>query len=51
VIERAVRGMVPHTALGKHQLRHLRVYAGPSHPHIGQVAQSKPAETEGEATS
>jgi large subunit ribosomal protein L13 len=51
VIERAVRGMVPHTSLGRQQLRHLRVYAGPSHPHIGQVAQSQPAETEGEATS
>jgi large subunit ribosomal protein L13 len=51
VIERAVRGMVPHTSLGRQQLRHLRVYAGPSHPHIGQVAQSEPAETEGEATS
>ena len=51
VIERAVRGMVPHTALGKQQFRHLRVYAGPSHPHTGQVAQGQPAETEGEATS
>jgi large subunit ribosomal protein L13 len=51
VIERAVRGMVPHTSLGRQQLRHLRVYAGPSHPHIGQVAKSQPAETEGEATS
>lgn len=51
VVERAVRGMVPHTSLGKQQLRHLRVYAGPSHPHTGQVTQSRPAETEGEATS
>ena len=30
VIERAVRGMVPHTALGKKQLGKLQVYAGPS---------------------
>jgi large subunit ribosomal protein L13 len=51
VIERAVRGMVPHTALGKQQLRHLRVYAGPTHPHIGQAAQAGAAEAEGEATS
>ena len=51
VIERAVRGMVPHTSLGKQQLGHLHVYAGSTHPHAGQVAQSKPAETEGEATS
>jgi large subunit ribosomal protein L13 len=51
VIERAVRGMVPHTALGRRQLRHLRVYAGPSHPHTGQAVQHGAAETEGEATS
>jgi large subunit ribosomal protein L13 len=51
VIERAVRGMVPHTALGKKQFGHLRVYAGPTHPHLGQVAQAGGAETEGEATS
>jgi large subunit ribosomal protein L13 len=50
VIERAVKGMVPHTALGKQQLRHLKVYAGPSHPHLGQVAQFE-SETDGEATS
>jgi large subunit ribosomal protein L13 len=51
VIERAVRGMVPHTSLGKQQLGHLHVYAGSTHPHTGQVAQAQPAETEGEATS
>jgi len=51
VIERAVRGMIPHTAQGKNQLRHLKVYAGPSHPHTGQAAQHAAAETEGEATS
>ena len=51
VVERAVRGMVPHTALGKQQLRHLRVYAGPTHPHLGQVAQNQSAESEEEATS
>jgi large subunit ribosomal protein L13 len=51
VIERAVRGMVPHTSLGKQQLRHLHVYAGATHPHTGQVAQSQTTETDGEATS
>jgi large subunit ribosomal protein L13 len=51
VIERAVRGMVPHTSLGKQQLGHLHVYAGSTHPHTGQVAQAQPAETEEEATS
>lgn len=39
VIERAVRGMIPHTALGRQQLKKLHVYAGPEHPHRGQVAQ------------
>ena len=51
VIEKAVKGMVPHTALGKQQLRHLRVYAGPTHPHLGQAPQAGAAQTEGEATS
>jgi large subunit ribosomal protein L13 len=46
VVERAVRGMVPHTTLGKQQLRKLHVYAGGEHPHAGQVAQ-----TQKEATS
>jgi large subunit ribosomal protein L13 len=49
VIERAVRGMVPHTNLGKQQLRKLHVYAGDTHPHQGQVVA--PAATDEEATS
>lgn len=40
VIERAVRGMLPKTRLGRTQYRHLRVYAGPDHPHAGQIAES-----------
>lgn len=35
-IIRAVRGMLPHTALGRHTLRKLKVYAGPEHPHEAQ---------------
>jgi len=46
VIERAVRGMVPHTALGRVQLRKLHVYAGSEHPHAGQVVQSGASEKE-----
>jgi len=46
VIERAVRGMVPHTALGRQQLRKLHVYAGSEHPHHGQVVHSSAAEKE-----
>ena len=41
VIERAVRGMLPKTRLGRTQLSHLRVYAGPDHPHSGQVPESQ----------
>jgi large subunit ribosomal protein L13 len=36
VIEEAVRGMLPHTTLGRQQLSKLKVYAGPNHPHAGQ---------------
>jgi len=47
-VEKAVRGMLPHTTLGRQQLTKLKVYAGPEHPHqaqqpqpftIGQVSQ------------
>lgn len=33
VIRTAVRGMLPHTKLGRAQLRKLRVYVGTDHPH------------------
>ncbi len=37
VIEKAVHGMLPKTALGRQVLRgKLRVYAGPDHPHAAQ---------------
>ena len=39
VVERAVRGMLPHTTLGRQMYRKLRVYAGANHPHAGQIAQ------------
>jgi len=44
VVVRAVRGMLPHTKLGRQQLRKLRVYAGPEHPHEAQapVAEVRP---------
>jgi large subunit ribosomal protein L13 len=35
-VRRAVRGMLPKGALGRRQLRKLKVYAGPSHPHAAQ---------------
>jgi large subunit ribosomal protein L13 len=41
VIERAVRGMLPHNRLGRALYRHLKVYAGPDHPHEAQVRASE----------
>jgi large subunit ribosomal protein L13 len=35
-VEKAVRGMLPHTTLGREQLTHLKVYAGSEHPHSAQ---------------
>jgi large subunit ribosomal protein L13 len=36
-IEKAVRGMLPHTTLGRQMLKKLKVYAGPNHPHQAQA--------------
>ncbi len=36
VIRRAVKGMLPRNRLGRAQLRKLKVYAGPDHPHVAQ---------------
>lgn len=36
IIEKAVRGMMPHNRLSKQQMTKLKVYAGPEHPHAGQ---------------
>lgn len=36
VIWLAVRRMLPNTTLGRRQLRKLKVYAGPEHPHQAQ---------------
>ncbi len=35
-VEKAVKGMLPHTTLGRAQLSKLKVYAGPDHPHQAQ---------------
>ena len=39
VIRRAVKGMLPRNKLGVQQLRKLKVYAGPEHPHEAQRPQ------------
>jgi large subunit ribosomal protein L13 len=36
VIRMAVRGMLPKNRLGRAQLKKLKVYAGPEHPHEAQ---------------
>lgn len=40
VIEHAIRGMLPHSKLGRAQYGKLKVYAGAEHPHASQ--QPKP---------
>jgi large subunit ribosomal protein L13 len=35
-VRRAVRGMLPKNRLGRHMIRKLKVYAGPTHPHAAQ---------------
>ncbi len=48
IVERAIKGMLPHTKLGRQMASKLKVYGGPTHPHqaqqptpyaINQVAQ------------
>jgi len=36
LVERAVRGMIPHNRLGRRIYRKLKVYRGDSHPHTAQ---------------
>ena len=41
-VRRTIRGMLPHNRLGRAQLRKLKVYAGPDHPHAAQQPQPLP---------
>jgi large subunit ribosomal protein L13 len=45
VIRRAVKGMLPRNRLGRQQLRKLKVYAGPDHPHQAQKPETLEIET------
>lgn len=40
LIERAIKGMVPHTRLGRAQLRKVKIYPGSEHPHAAQSLQA-----------
>ena len=42
LVRRAVKGMLPKGPLGRHMLRKLKVYAGPTHPHAAQRPQPLP---------
>ena len=42
VIEKAVRGMLPKTTLGRKIHKKLKVYAGETHPHAAQEPQPLP---------
>jgi large subunit ribosomal protein L13 len=36
VVEKAIKGMLPHNTLGRQMASKLKVYAGPEHPHQAQ---------------
>ena len=40
LVEHAVRGMIPHTKLGRAVYRKLKVYKGADHPHAAQQPQT-----------
>ena len=39
-VRRAVRGMLPKNRLGRQQIKKLKVYAGPVHPHAAQQPEA-----------
>jgi large subunit ribosomal protein L13 len=44
VLRKAVKGMLPRNRLGRAQIKKLKIYAGPEHPHAAQAPQ--PLKTE-----
>jgi large subunit ribosomal protein L13 len=36
LVEKAIKGMLPHNRLGRAMSKKLKVYAGPAHPHAAQ---------------
>ena len=50
VIRAAVWGMMPKGRLGRAQIRHLKVYAGPEHPHEAQVRAGEGKKSRQEAS-
>lgn len=42
VLRSAVKGMLPKNRLAARQLTKLKIYAGPSHPHVAQLPEEMP---------
>ena len=42
VLRKAVRGMMPKNRLAAQQLTKLKIYAGPTHPHVAQKPEELP---------
>ncbi|MCP4204339.1 MAG: 50S ribosomal protein L13 [bacterium] len=40
LIEKSVKGMLPKNKMGRKQLKKLKVYAGPDHPHAAQQPEA-----------
>ena len=40
IVEKAIKGMLPHNALGRQMFRKLKVYKGSEHPHSAQKPQA-----------
>jgi large subunit ribosomal protein L13 len=51
VIRRAVKGMLPRNRLARAQLRKLKVYAGPEHPHQAQKPEQLDVKTRGRSAA
>jgi len=47
-LEKAIKGMLPHTKLGDAQYRKLNVYPGATHPHASQKPRTIELSTRGE---
>src|SRR5262245_47180172 len=45
ILETAVRRMVPRNRLGRQQMKKLKIYAGPSHPHQAQQPKALTVES------
>ena len=40
ILEKAIKGMLPKNRLGRRLFTKLKVYSGPSHPHVAQTPQT-----------